>query len=527
MQLADPFYYLRNFHTLLETLETRDGDLLDDEQRRFLDDFRRLPPPPQALLVRMCMREGNLFRGSRLRYAEIGDLAVALPALAERGWIDEQPALTLDDLFRLFSKRELGVFFALSNGRLQAPKARLREDMRADHGDPRTLDQWSPSSTDRVYRLQVDAVCERLQRLFFGNFHQSLTDFVLADLGVFRYEKIDLPGEWRPFRTRGQVEHFYRLHDCRRMLHEDAHPSEVLPLLPPPIEGSEWLNDRREKLRFQLARELERRGERVEALAIYRDCAYPDASRRADRLGATLVGAKRVRQPRPPGAPEFTLGLERPPGDPSVERCVLDHLATRCDEPTSVHYVENGLFTSLFGLLFWPAVFAPVAGAFFHAFHQAPADLTSHAFADRRREVLDGCFEELRTGSYGDTMRRRFIEKAGIASPFVAWGLLDAGLLDTALACIPAAHLLRLFEWILADIRAHRSGFPDLVQFWPRSGRYRLIEVKGPGDRLQDSQRRCLAHCLRHDIPVSVCHVAWNRPSAIRQSGCARTPSPD
>src|SRR2546430_1838314 len=51
------------------------------------------------------------------------------------------------------------------------------------------------------------------------------------------------------------------------------------------------------------------------------------------------------------------------------------------------------------------------------------------------------------------------------------------------------SHLEACFMRILSDIRANRCGLPDLVQFWPGERRYRLIEVKGPGDRLQDNQR--------------------------------------
>jgi hypothetical protein len=50
---------------------------------------------------------------------------------------------------------------------------------------------------------------------------------------------------------------------------------------------------------------------------------------------------------------------------------------------------------------------------------------------------------------------------------------------------------------------------PDLIQFWPQEQRYRMIEVKGPGDRLQDNQIRWLEYCTAHDMPVSVCYVQW------------------
>lgn len=36
-----------------------------------------------------------------------------------------------------------------------------------------------------------------------------------------------------------------------------------------------------------------------------------------------------------------------------------------------------------------------------------------------------------------------------------------------------------------------------------------MIEVKGPGDRLQDNQLRWLAFCEEHGMPVTVCYVQW------------------
>ncbi len=78
-----------------------------------------------------------------------------------------------------------------------------------------------------------------------------------------------------------------------------------------------------------------------------------------------------------------------------------------------------------------------------------------------------------------------------------------------ALDCLPAAHLRLWFERMLCDITTNRSGFPDLVQFWPTERRYRMIEVKGPGDRLQDNQTRWLNYCLDHGMPMAVCYVTW------------------
>jgi hypothetical protein len=175
-----------------------------------------------------------------------------------------------------------------------------------------------------------------------------------------------------------------------------------------------------------------------------------------------------------------------------------------------VRYVENGLINALVGLLCWPAVFAPVAGAFFHDFHHGPVDLESADFYRRRTREFQDCLSQLDSGGYIQVIWRVFQQKWGVQSPFVRWHHLDTPLLKWALDCFPAAHLRIWFEWIVRDIKENRAGFPDLVQFWPEERKYRLIEVKGPGDRVQDNQRRLLEYCVSHQIPVSVCRVRWS-----------------
>ena len=157
----------------------------------------------------------------------------------------------------------------------------------------------------------------------------------------------------------------------------------------------------------------------------------------------------------------------------------------------------------------WRAVFAPVRGAFFHAFHREPVDLCDAEFHHRREREFAACFAELAGEAYKDTIRTCFAEKWGTSSPFVCWRGLSAGLLELALACLPAEHLAHWFQRIAEDVPANRSGFPDLIQFWPSARRYRMIEVKAPGDRLQENQVRWMTFCLAKQMPVAVCNVRW------------------
>ena len=101
----------------------------------------------------------------------------------------------------------------------------------------------------------------------------------------------------------------------------------------------------------------------------------------------------------------FDLELDAPrtPTTPTaVEYVLRDHWH---HPAIPVFFVENALVNSLFGLLCWPAVFAPLPGAFFHPFKSRPADLGAPDFVQRRAALFDACLAQLEDGSYRDAMR--------------------------------------------------------------------------------------------------------------------------
>jgi len=548
--LADPFYYLENFQSALSLLERRYGDLLSSEELQFIGQFAELPRPSRALLVRMIMRNGALFRLSRLRYPEIGDTAEAAAPLIGAGWL-EHPRLDVRQLHRLLTKEELVRCLRLPKALCRLDKSTLLQALVEHHLESRPFEEWCKDTRDRVYRPIVKSLAERLRLMFFGNFHQGWSEFVLAELGIYRYETVRLQSA--PFRRRGHIEALQQLHQCHRDLEEGAGPVEVMTAMPPPIADCEWLEDIRQRLLFQIACVCEkRRDDAPAALAMLLTCRHRGARARAirlmERLGQWQAARdlccvarespeseserQRLRRvlPRlnrklgivgdgtgePPAVATFEVSLEPPQSDRRIELTVRDLLARREAASSSVHYVENGLINSLFGLLFWDAIFAPIPGAFFHDFQSGPADLESDRFLERRRNQFAQRFADLESGDYRSTIRRRFVAKAGIQSPFVAWGLLTRRLLELALRCFPASHLRLYFDWIARDVVDNRAGFPDLIQFWPDQARYRMVEVKGPGDRLQDNQRRLFEFCARHDMPVFVCQVRIASQYALR-----------
>src|ERR1700710_1167875 len=102
--LENQFYYLDNFQRVLDWIGERYSDLLTDDEHAFLATFPTLPQASRALFVRMVMRKGELFRASKLVYAEIGNTHEAARPLAALGLIEDDPAVTLDQLFELLQK---------------------------------------------------------------------------------------------------------------------------------------------------------------------------------------------------------------------------------------------------------------------------------------------------------------------------------------------------------------------------------------------------------------------------------------
>ncbi|MCY1520963.1 Fanconi-associated nuclease 1 [compost metagenome] len=410
--------------------------------------------------------------------------------------------------------------------------------------EPRRFADWCPALDERVYSLQVGELCDRLRLLFFGNLAQDWSEFVLAELGIYRYEQVPFTADSRAFRARQDLEDYLHLQHGRELFAAGEPVEAVLAHLAGFASANPWLQGRHAKLLFRLAQQLEREQQWAAALDLYARCGYGGARQRRirvlEKLGewpaahalaleaaaapesdaeAQLVEralARSARQLGLGGARRKTasaagrLDLCLPVPATGVEWAVRDHLS----EPQApVHYVENTLICSLFGLLCWEAVFAPLPGAFFHPFHAGPADLLAPDFHARRRVLFDACLQRLESGAYRDAIRATYRAKFGLQSPFVHWTVVDETLLEQALHCLPAAHLDAWFRRLLGDLRGNRAGMPDLIQFWPAERRYRMIEVKGPGDRLQDNQRRWLAFCAEHGMPVDVCYVRWAEPA--------------
>lgn len=550
--LSDPLYYLRNAQQVIQLCLHHYADLLLTHEQTQLKQFIELEENTQALLMRMIMRKGSYFRYDQLQYAEVPMLDQAISALLPLELVVEDPRLTLSQLCTI-SKRpeclELAQHLlpeqrftrAISKKELQA---QLLTIFNQDNEHP--LSHWWPCAPFTLLQLNCVELFDRLRLLFFGNLYQSWSEFVLTELNIYRFEKVPFTQKDRPFQQRSELDIYLKLHQLR----ERAAAGEAIdtvaadiaePLLPQAIAATnEWLAYRSQRVLYQLGRAAERQQQLPLALSLYQQSQHREAIVRRLRiqekqLAPAIVFAKAKAALQDIQQPEAQVSLQRimqrcarkakldyqapskvalptaelvlpRPTEGRVEQAVIQHFTRK---HTQLFHSENRLFTGLFALLFWPALFKPVPGAFFNPFQAGPADLFRPTFTQHRATEITQGFTQLDNGAYKKIIKKRFQEKQGISCSLLHWPSLSAPLLELSLAIIPAEHLAIIFRHLLLDLRYHSRGMPDLIELDDHAQQYRLIEVKGPGDRLQDHQQLWLATMLKQQLPVSVCHVRW------------------
>jgi len=543
-------YYLDNVHILFAHVGRVYADLLDTGPREFLERFAGLGADAQMLCIRLLNRSPDRYRRSRLNYAEIGALDAAIDELARHGFIELNGALEAAELLALYTLAELRAllrdFPALADlGKLrrsECERALIESGAREFFARLAQQDDWL-----LLLRRDDYLLC---QMLFFGNLNQSMTDFVLNDLGLHRYERYRIDLDNRPYRSRIEIQQHWQLYQVQALFELTDQASaptlrELAGLIPDALDTRAPGFRKSEQLRYEIARQLERIGELEAARRLYRQCLLPPARERRARIHdqrgkprkALKLCRRIIAQPHDEQelqfACQFALRLSRRHALPapsaarqmriahrpqivdlelgyqaSVEAAVAAYYSAegtgeRC------YYVENSLFNGVLGLLLWEVIFAPLPGAFYNPFQYRPSDFYTRDFCARRSQLLNQVWDSIRDN---DAIWQRasscWQRKQGLMNPLVNWQALDLELIRLALERIEHAHWRAIFARILKDLRNNRAGFPDLVHF-PAAGGYCLVEVKGPGDSLQQNQQRWMQHFAAHGIPHRLARVTW------------------
>ncbi|MEE9322663.1 MAG: VRR-NUC domain-containing protein [Granulosicoccus sp.] len=536
-----PDYYRTNFHTLITFVDDTYGELLSLDERVWLTTIRQCSKAAQFLYIRLLLRKAMAFRQSRLDYPEIDDLPAAAQELAATTLASNIAPEALPIILSCYTRPELEKLLDIK--RFKAlPRADLVDTLNADDSDQhrailQEADQWI--SVAGHEKWLVFSLC------FFGNPYQNISEFVLRDLGVVRYETYSIDQASRVFKSRDQIDAHLQCFEIAALFDivDDRDADALLELatgLPKRYARDINLCRRIDRLRNRIARQLERLNKADAALSLYRLSERPPSRERQVRLllaqgdvrDAAVLCDRMLALPLNDIELQFAVRTLRkiaiaenrsvkpqPRFQPQLTRLSLHRGAGRVEQVARQFYlrfgecyeVENSLINSVLGLFIWDIMFMPVSGAFFNPFQSAPADFSEPDFIRARQTAFDKRFKEYDAPEcFRNRVLSNYRSKQGISNRMVHWEKLTESLLMLSLERIPVADWRVMFQRALADMRENRKGLPDLVLF-PESGGYEFIEIKGPGDALQAHQRRWMQFFHTHNIPCRVVHIRWSR----------------
>ena len=544
-------YYAGNLLTLIQTVLERYADLLTDDEEEFGRRVVALSVQAQRLLARLlgrtAAREDRAIREDSLDYAEVVDVSGALAELAGCGLVERCPAMPPNAVVGLLTRPEMRLVFREVGTR--------SKDTKADHlhrilgAIPSCFCHWRVRRFVGWVRLTRTETLDLYRLLFFGDRQQDLTTFVLRDLGVHRYEPVDLSRETRQFPDRDTLNRFLDLAAAR----DEA--AALFPMRAPQSRAgashspyavtadgdgvdpvtrqravadlvnrlwmsldNRMLERRRCRTLNRLGRSLEREGDFDAALACYARSSLAPARERRIRVLRRLGDESGVEELRSAilSSPWTTLEEDfavrfarsfRRRAAPVVD-LTLTGSAARIETHALEHltanggigwHLENHLPMAVFALAYWSWLFAPVEGAFVNAFQTGPVDLFWPDFFKSREGVSENPLDGPLKPRLAETARA----KAGVANRLFNWQRFAPSVAAAVIDAIPEPDLRALVEIVREDLAGKRSGFPDLtVVYGP--GRYEFVEVKGPGDQLQIHQRLWIEALERRGLPVRV-----------------------
>ena len=528
-------YYAANLLTVIETVLDRYGDILTDEERDFGLRVRALAPDAQRLLARLLGRASardGAIREDSLDYAEVADIPGALAELAARGLVERCPPMPAGAVVGLLTRPEMYRVFWDVDGVRRGTKADHLERILASN--PLAFCRWRVRRLVGWLRFTESALLDLYRLLFFGDRHQDLTTFVLRDLGVHRYEAVNLSRETRQFPDRESLGRFLELtvadDDIRTLFpmrvddrkpHDDpvreAAIADLVQRLWTRLDNR-MLERRRSRALNRLGRSLEREGDFDRALACYaRSTLAPARERRmrilhrlGDGHGVEQLRAEVLESPWAALETDFATRFARPfrRRAAPVEDLVLTGSAAGIEAQALAHltseggigwHLENHLPMAVFALAYWSWLFAPVEGAFVNAFQTGPVDLFWPDFIGSR----EGICEDPLDGTLIPLLKMMARAKSGVANRLFSWQRFTPDVADAVTDNIPEPDLRALVEIVREDLAGKRSGFPDLTVIYG-PGRYEFVEVKGPGDQLQIHQRLWIEALERRGLPVRV-----------------------
>ncbi len=155
-------------------------------------------------------------------------------------------------------------------------------------------------------------------------------------------------------------------------------------------------------------------------------------------------------------------------------------------------------------------------------------DLATEIFGLTRSKLIQDQLELLKNAT-NDVLLQIFNESyeknKGYRCRGVGWDQYELPTLHEILECTSGTELSVFFRLFCENYNHWDSGLPDLL-LWkkdevvsgtssgPKRGNIKLVEVKGPRDRLSEKQRGWLDQLILGNVDVEVCYVGKGKSTS-------------
>lgn len=532
------FYYHEHFLEMLAFVSTHYDALLAPEHRRLIAAFRELDVDEQRLYVRLVNRKGQVFDAAKLRYPELGPAAPLVESLAARGWIVRPGAEHYAAVLRFLKRAEIvDVLSQLTGGVSRATKKAELVTLALDH--VRAEDFIDRVATERIVVQGHCRAIRYLLFLFFGRLQDGLSQFTLRDLGLVRVN--DSRGDYEPrFAEREEAEAQFFLAEQAR----DVERADAAGLARMADAASNWalpgfasVARERDRVLFLLGKRLARDGDADRALQVFRLGESAECNERVARLllangetesarefleariaaprsdeelmVASDLYARKFGRKRTSTLTDRLREAERIELDEShmgaPERAVLAWFA-RCG--VRGFRVENSLWRTLFGLLFWDELTGDDGEAGSSPFDFLPASVREGRFRERHATAVATLRTRLeRPGA----LPRRLLEQStrhyGTPNGVFRWRRETLDALFVLAQRGDSASILAMLDHLIDDYPGSRYGYPDLML--EDDDGIRFVEVKTEGDALRRNQLLRLEQLERAGFRADILRVGW------------------
>ena len=537
------FYYLENYHYLLNFVEEKSGSILSEKEKQFIIDFRNLPKHSQAFYVRMFNRSGLFFNVEKFNYPEIKSIRKNIRKLESGNFISNVTGEEVDDvnlLLKIFTKEELlNIFNCYSEEKVKKSIKRDKLLYKILAIDISQLIELINEKFSVIKQKRAEEA-DMIRFLFFGSADYDMTEFVIRDIGNADFENYDEKKLSSYFTCRKEAEDKWKITNIYKQYRRKREEEPVEAIYDwfkdqPLTDLSESAQPIFNKLVNKLGYDLERSDLVNEALEVYSYTShYPSRERRIrilskqNKTDEALELCKEILDfSSEPKEKLFALDFSNKNGrayrqttkklngahviEISIEfegRVELGAMKYFSESGYNSFFSENYLWRTIFGLLFWEIIYDVESGAIHNPLQRAPSDFYSQSFFEKRNDQISELISRLENKKMiRKKIKETWKDKYGKVNPLFGWDNVQIKMMNQLIKFLKPEQLHKVLHEMLKNIKSNCTGFPDLFVFNKKE--YFFAEIKSPNDHLSDQQLFWMYFFEEININLKLLRVKW------------------